>query len=60
MSHDFLEDMAVVKRSQFRFSESERLQAIQELFNNVCEDVAGTEEELWQNVHIVLCRDTAR
>ncbi|KAJ3661435.1 hypothetical protein Zmor_005830 [Zophobas morio] len=48
------------KKSRFRFSEAERIKSIKELFNLLCEGDFATEEQLWKNLHFVLCYDSDR
>jgi hypothetical protein len=48
------------KHKRFRFSEVERIKALKELFNILCEDIVTTDEELWANLHSVLCHDSER
>lgn len=48
------------KKTRFRFTEAERIKALRELFNILCEDVFETEQDLWDNLRRVLCHDSAR
>ncbi|XP_067135332.1 uncharacterized protein KIAA2012-like [Centruroides vittatus] len=52
--------MASEKKTRFRFTDAERLEAIQELFNNICKHTSKNKNELWQNVHFILCQGNPR
>lgn len=45
------------KKKRFRFSESERIKCIKELYNTLSEDAADTEDGLWSNLHQTLIYD---
>jgi hypothetical protein len=48
------------KKTRFRFSDAERIKCLKELFNTLCELEVETEDELWKNLHSVVCFDNPR
>lgn len=48
------------KKTRFRFSEAKRVTALTELFNIVCKDLITTEDQVWANLHTVLCHNNPK